>query len=79
MPWEDRGVMSLREEFIARAQEKDENLSQLCREYNISRKTAYKWISRYEREGLLGLAERSRRPLHMPSRSENASQGNLLP
>jgi transposase InsO family protein len=70
MPWENRGVMSLREEFIARAQESDENLSQLCREYGISRKTAYKWISRYEKEGLLGLTDRPRRPLHMPARTD---------
>lgn len=33
----------------------------LCREYGISRKTGYKWLERYRREG--GLRERSHPPL----------------
>ena len=31
--------MELREEFVLRAREKDANVSALCREYSISRKT----------------------------------------
>jgi transposase InsO family protein len=34
-------------------------LSELCREYGISRKTAYKWIERYRQDGVEGLEERS--------------------
>src|SRR6266545_3837601 len=34
----------------------------------VSRKTGYKWIARYEREGLDGLRERSRAPHHCPHR-----------
>lgn len=33
---------------------------ELCERYGVSRKTGYKWIARYEDEGLDGLRDRSR-------------------
>ncbi len=42
------------------------NISLLSRRYDISRKTAYKWIKRYIQEGEDGLSDRSRRPRHSP-------------
>lgn len=68
MPWKESGVMFLREEFVMRAQDQKQSISQLCHEFNISRQTAYKWINRYNEEGCLGLHDRSKRPGHMPSR-----------
>lgn len=41
-------------------------VSALCGELGISRQTFYKWRRRYEAEGLVGLAERSRRPHRSP-------------
>ena len=38
------------------------NFSQLCERCGISRKTGYKWVERYQAEGIEGLEERSRRP-----------------
>jgi len=38
----------------------------LCRRYNISRPTGYKWIRRHGREGLAGLGDRSHRPRRCP-------------
>jgi transposase len=37
-------------------------MAELCRRYGISRPTGYKWVGRFEAEGVPGLAERSRRP-----------------
>jgi len=51
---------------VARAQR---SVSELCGLYGISRKTGYKWIRRYREEGLDGMAERSRRPVHCPHRT----------
>jgi transposase InsO family protein len=45
------------------------NVARVCREGNVSRKTFYKWASRYRAEGLAGLEERSRRPLSSPMRT----------
>ncbi len=41
-------------------------VSELCEAYGISRKTGYKWISRYKEQGIEGLKEVSRRPHHSP-------------
>jgi hypothetical protein len=41
---------------------------ELCERYGVSRKTGYKWVERYEREGVDGLRERSRAPHHCPHR-----------
>ena len=38
------------------------NFRALCQEYGISTKTGYKWKERFIREGIGGMAERSRRP-----------------
>jgi transposase InsO family protein len=41
-------------------------VAELCVRFGISRKTGYKWIERYERGGLDGLVDRSRRPHTSP-------------
>lgn len=46
MSWECKSVKELRESFVIRAKS-CANFSELCREYNISRKTGYKWVERY--------------------------------
>jgi putative transposase len=43
------------------------SMSELCRRYDVSRKTGYKWIARFEQAGLPGLRDRSRRPHESPS------------
>lgn len=62
MPWQKHLIMNLREEFVLRANAPGSNLSELCREYEIARKTGYKWLARYAAGGLLALADVSRRP-----------------
>jgi len=44
------------------------NVSAVCREAGVTRKTFYKWVTRFREEGLAGLEERSRRPGHCPGR-----------
>jgi transposase InsO family protein len=70
MPWKTESVMDQRVGFVLRAQGGEENLSELCREYEISRPTGYLWLKRYQAVGsVMGLAEHSRRPLHSPRRT----------
>jgi transposase InsO family protein len=42
-------------------------MTALCRVYGVSRKTGYKWLDRFERDGPVGLADRSRRPRTSPA------------
>lgn len=46
-----------------------ENVSAFCRSQQISRETFYKWRRRFREQGLVGLAERSRRPLQSPAQT----------
>ena len=44
-------------------------LSAAAAAFNVSRKTAAKWLRRYRTQGLPGLRDRSSRPLHSPRRT----------
>lgn len=70
MPWQEVSTVSLRKEFIMLASMAGANVSELCRRFDVSRKTAYKWLRRYQETGDPGLQDRSRRPHHSPHRTE---------
>jgi len=53
--------MDERLKFIARLLD-GEKMAVVCRQFNISRKTGYKILTRYQGSGLEGLTDRSRRP-----------------
>ena len=62
MPWRECSVMEERLRFVARLLD-GEGMSDVCREFGISRKTGYKVWDRYRQEGLEALCDRSRRPV----------------
>jgi transposase InsO family protein len=62
MPWRETSVMEERLRFVARLLE-GEGMSDVCREFGISRKTGYKIFNRYRDDGLEALTDRSRRPV----------------
>lgn len=63
MPWRELKPMDLKMLFIAEYLKGPPSFSELCQAYEISRKTGYKWVERYETLGPAGLEERSRRRL----------------
>lgn len=67
MPWKETSSMHQRSLFIADYTRKLFPLAELCRRFGISRKTAYKWIDRYEAYGPPALVDRSHRPLRCPN------------
>lgn len=78
MPWKATCLVSMRAEFVELSRVAGVNMSELCKRYGISRKTGYKWRSRHSADGVSGLADRSRRPLHSPTRTEAAVEESLL-
>ena len=62
MPWKECSVMDERLRFVARLLD-GEAMSEVCREFGISRKTGYKIFERYKEHGLEALSDRSRRPV----------------
>ena len=47
MPWQHVTPMSQRKEFVSLAMVDGANMSRLCRRFEISRKTGYKWLARF--------------------------------
>src|SRR5438105_2867662 len=66
MPWKEACAMDRRVEFVAACNQRAETISELCEEFGISRKTGYKWLTRYRAEGASGLRERSHAPHRVP-------------
>lgn len=62
MPWKASSVMEERLRFVARLLD-GEAMTDVCREFGISRKTGYKIFDRYKEHGLEALTDRSRRPV----------------
>lgn len=59
MPWKETCFMDERVRFIAAVAEAEDNRSEsfasVCRRFGISRRAGYKWVKRYERDGVDGL------------------------
>src|SRR5688500_4550442 len=77
MPWQERSVMSERQEFVAFARQEGTTISALCARYGISRKTGYKWLERAA-SGDRDLADRSRRPHASPVQTPPAMEARIL-
>lgn len=61
VPWKDLSPVDIRMELMVRLRN-GERVSDLAREYGVSRKTIYKFKTRFETEGPAGLQDRTRRP-----------------
>jgi putative transposase len=67
MPWKENRIVDQRVQLIQDYQE-GESVAALAEIYQISRKTIYKWLERYDSQGVAGLQDRSRAPQHCPHR-----------
>src|SRR5947209_2809776 len=74
MPWKECSVMDERLRFVAKLLD-GESMTEVCREFGISRKTGYKIFQRYKHSGVEALSDRSRRPVRyanqLPSQIES--------
>lgn len=75
MPWENKTVEELREEFVAAARASS-NFSQVCRAYGITRKTGYKWLARSEQG--LPMSDESRRPHNIAGKTSSELEEKIL-
>jgi transposase InsO family protein len=69
--------MDQRVAFIADWLRDEWTMTELAERYGISRKTAYKWVDRYDEDAAQGLAERSRAP-HTHGRATTAAIGEAV-
>jgi transposase InsO family protein len=78
MPWSEVSIMGQREEFVGLASQPDSNIRLLCRRFQVSPTTAYKWLGRYGQRGREGLFDENRRPDHSPRRCSAAIEEAVL-
>jgi len=62
MGWKETCAMDERMRFMLAIEQREETFAALCRRFNVSRKTGYKWLNRYQAEGIEGLTDQSRAP-----------------
>ncbi len=72
MGWKETCAVDERMRFVMAIGEEEASFAVLCRRFGVSRKTGYKWLSRYEAEGVPGLVDRSRAPAHHPQEVSGA-------
>lgn len=78
MPWKETCPMEEKRKYIADWLKREWNVSDLCRQYGISRKTGYKWIERYQAHGREGLADKSQAPKEHPNATPEAIEEALV-
>src|SRR5712691_8081534 len=61
-------MAELRLEVLFQSERSGESVTEVCRRHGISRQTYYRYRRRYLAEGLDGLEDRSREPIHQPTR-----------
>lgn len=70
MPWTETVTMQ-RLQFVAACLEGDLSVAEVCRHFNISRKTGYKWLARFSPDDASSLADRSRARHHQNTTPEH--------
>jgi len=66
MGWMETCAVDERMRFVMAVEDREEAFAAICRQFGVSRKTGYKWLERYESDGVAGLSDRSRAPLSHP-------------
>ncbi len=78
MPFKEGCKMSPKKEFVILAGQPGSNFSELCRRFEVSRPTGYKWLKRFDRIGEAGLEDQSRRPKFSPLKIDVATEELIL-
>ena len=78
MPWKEVSVMDQRSEFVMLASQEGANRRELCRRFEISAETGYKWLGRAASGQAGWAADRSRRPHRSPDRSADKLEIEIL-
>lgn len=70
MPWKTNSALEQRWRFVQLALRARRGVAELCRRSGISRKTAYKWIARFEQRGRRGLRDQVRAAQQLHNRPQ---------
>lgn len=74
MPWMEDSKVEQRLQFILKVRQEGIPIKQACQHFDISRPTGYKWLDRYDEEGIEGLKDRSRAPDTIPHKTDEQTE-----
>ncbi len=77
MPWKASEPVTERMRFVSRYLD-GERMTDLCREFEISRKTGYKFLQRYREDGPEGLLDQTRQPRRNPNRTSSGMVATIV-
>jgi putative transposase len=69
MPWKETSPMNEKVSFINEWRSGCWSMSELCTAFAISRTLGYKYLDRYESEGIAELLKRSKAPFSSPNKT----------
>jgi transposase InsO family protein len=78
MAWKASGLVDQRRKFVREYESGEWTMAELCRVYEISRESGYKWIKRVRAEGEQGLEDRSRAPRCHPNQTDANIERQVL-
>lgn len=78
MPWKETTAMEQKVEFICEWLSGKYSITELCKAFGISRPTAYRIISLYEKHGIEGLLKQSKAPINHPNRTKGEVETKIL-
>ncbi|MHC2435302.1 helix-turn-helix domain-containing protein [Bradyrhizobium sp. USDA 4451] len=78
MPWSSRTVIEARQHFVMLATAPGANIRALCRQFEVSPKTAYKFLARVRTMGSQGYQDLSRRPHRSARRTPDTVERDIL-
>lgn len=76
MPWKEKVIVTMREEFVKRVLSHEKSKAELCREYGISRPTGDKWIERYLNG--MPLCDQSRAPHIVGNKTDDSIEKFII-
>ena len=71
MPWEVTGPVRERTRFIETYLTGFYTITELAERFGMGRQNLHKWLARHNVDGMRGLADHSRAPLHIPHRTQD--------
>jgi transposase len=78
MPWHETNVVNERLKFVAAHQRREGSMQELCTWFGISRKTGYKILERYWRDGPESLRDQTRAPRCHPNQTPPEIEARIL-
>ena len=78
MGWMETCAVEQRMRFVMAIEKRGESFASVCRRFGVSRRVGYKWLGRYQEEGVEGLADRSRAPQNHPQAIADAISERCL-